>query len=516
LGIAARSAHSSWATVEHFDEGVYASNLWFGPELGSQYPQRHLYAPPLMPWLIEWTLVFCGPSGANPVWPSQVAGMATIGIVWWVGRTVFGPWAGLVAGTLAALSGAHILLSRSALTDALLLFWFVLAMGLFERAGRQKRWRDFTWFGIAVGLAWWTKYNGWLPLFIGLVSLGLQWVACPAIRLHTRRLFAGFFLAALVAFLIWTPYLLSLQSRGGYAAVTANHRQYLVGMAGWWSSLTRQLSNLGYLGGWFNLDWLCLAGGAIGTVVALYTCWHRRLETTAARGSHQEPPAGGAWLMGTWFGVLAAMTPLYTPYPRLLLPWLAAGWILSGALVETLIGRLIQSWQPGASVAARWPRAIGPSMLGLCLGFAGIVVYSSSRVWADRRGLEAVAGQVSQLLARAENPRPELPAAVYVYGEPALVFQLRAAGVALVSPVQTVELRPVSFDGGAVPTYLATGPHASRDPAFQAAWSAVPSRYELLATYSFRPSPLVLLDNYAPSQLGRDSPIEEVRLYRIR
>ena len=44
--------------VEHFDEGVYASNIWFGPEAGYQYPMRRLYAPPLLPSLIEWSLIF--------------------------------------------------------------------------------------------------------------------------------------------------------------------------------------------------------------------------------------------------------------------------------------------------------------------------------------------------------------------------------------------------------------------------------------------------------------------------
>src|SRR5688572_28162902 len=58
--IVLRIAHWSLTTVEHFDEGVYASNLWFGEDNDFQYPQRHLYAPPFLPWLIEWSIILSG------------------------------------------------------------------------------------------------------------------------------------------------------------------------------------------------------------------------------------------------------------------------------------------------------------------------------------------------------------------------------------------------------------------------------------------------------------------------
>ncbi len=88
--------------VEHFDEGVYASNLYCPPQY--QYPARYLYAPPLLPSLLEWFLILGGtPVAAMAV--NVLAGSLTVTSVWWVTRDGFGPVAALAATTLAATSG---------------------------------------------------------------------------------------------------------------------------------------------------------------------------------------------------------------------------------------------------------------------------------------------------------------------------------------------------------------------------------------------------------------------------
>ena len=74
LGAILRLAYPGRMAIEHFDEGVYASNFWFGAEEGYEYPARHLYAPPLLPAAIEWTMILaslCGirPTGLIPMIP---------------------------------------------------------------------------------------------------------------------------------------------------------------------------------------------------------------------------------------------------------------------------------------------------------------------------------------------------------------------------------------------------------------------------------------------------------------
>ena len=126
-----RFAYPNRLAVEHFDEGVYASNIWFADRPDGVYPAQHLYAPPLLPALIEWGFVFFGPSNSGAMWPNQVAGVVTVLLLWWLGRTWFGPVAGLTAAALCSISEVHLLLSRSALTDVLL--------GLRAGAMREKK-----------------------------------------------------------------------------------------------------------------------------------------------------------------------------------------------------------------------------------------------------------------------------------------------------------------------------------------------------------------------------------------
>ncbi len=246
IGVSVRVAFPSAMAVEHFDEGVYASNLWC-PDTGFQYPDRHLYAPALLPALIEWSLMLFGPTRWAPMVPSLIFGSLTVPLIWWVGRSWFGQAAGLSAAALAALSDYHILFSRSALTDVTLGFWLLLAVYFFEAAFRTLCPARAVIAGVVTGLAWWTKYNGWLPLAIGLSGL-LAWslFAPREERKLGRRLLLWSF-ATITALAVWSPFWWSLPH--GYGEVAANHRGYVVGLAGWVSSFERHRENLRFFDG---------------------------------------------------------------------------------------------------------------------------------------------------------------------------------------------------------------------------------------------------------------------------
>src|SRR5690606_10005599 len=53
LAVAARVAAPDRMAVEHFDEGVYSAtsneDFWFADDPEFRFPDRHLYAPPLLP-----------------------------------------------------------------------------------------------------------------------------------------------------------------------------------------------------------------------------------------------------------------------------------------------------------------------------------------------------------------------------------------------------------------------------------------------------------------------------------
>src|SRR5262245_17072340 len=98
-GVLLRLVALSHSAVEHFDEGVYASNIFFGPPEYT-YPMQRFYAPPLLPALIEVGAMLGLPSNLAALLPSFLAGCGTIVALWWIGRFWFGPPVGLAAATL--------------------------------------------------------------------------------------------------------------------------------------------------------------------------------------------------------------------------------------------------------------------------------------------------------------------------------------------------------------------------------------------------------------------------------
>src|SRR5579872_2297028 len=111
-GFVLRAAWPSRLAVEHFDEGVYASNIFFldDPQV-PVYPDQHLYAPPLLPVAIQYAMIFFGTSNVAAIAVNIIAGSLTVPLVWWVGRQWFGPMAGLASATLVALNDVHIFFS---------------------------------------------------------------------------------------------------------------------------------------------------------------------------------------------------------------------------------------------------------------------------------------------------------------------------------------------------------------------------------------------------------------------
>ncbi len=487
-----RLSFSGRMAIEHFDEGVYSSNFWFGVEQGYRYPAQHLYAPPLLPLAIEWTMItasLCGikPIGFIPMIPSLIAGIATIPSMWWVGRRWFGPTSGIVAAWFVAASDFHASYSRAALTDVpvcLFILWGVHFSWLALQSGAR---RDILLAGLFTGLAWWTKYNGWLPLAIGLTG-GAAWQLTFLRSERDLQQFATrWLLIALTAFIIWSPVLIGLQKYGGYAAVAANHQQYIEGPSHWGDNAVNQLMIAGVYDNWLGYfgevtEALRQASqrksapafGPVGlteqttlgreaanftspTIViaapillALATLqggiWRLAL---ASRSCH----ALATWLLGSWFLGLTVTIPFYHHYPRLALPWLMTVWLGSGLAVqlwlESRLGKRETTFQPHWH-ASRFVMVI-VAWLVSCDSVRGLA--RTIHCWEDRRGMQQNTLALSKVV-RDEMTKQEYPpneAIVYVEGLPAMVWGFHSLEMPLVAPVQDLGFvnklhpRPVYF-----------------------------------------------------------------------
>ncbi len=567
VGICLRVVAFSRSAVEHFDEGVYASNIYFGgPEYA--YPLQRYYAPPLLPALIEAGMIVGLPPNVAALLPSFLAGCATIVAVWWFGRTWFGPAVGLSAATLVAFNDFHIAFSAAALTDALLGLWLVLAVDAVGRSlvdrpvqggdvptdGRRLSLAcasglcgDLRWAvaaGIFTGLAWWTKYNGWLPLAIVGAAMPVLWVFLRPPAKQWMSWLGCFAVTCVVACAVWSPYYFSLQSQGGYGPIAANHAKYVVGLAGWLDSALQQLANQATMEGPLSKfgvfaalmlpaifspgplrrNWMqavailsiglaallmptmvvaaCSAGVGLGGTALAILC-----EKTA-NDAKMRVAIGLALVIAWWLGLLLA-TPFYSPYPRLLLPWLLASWL--GAAIYW--GGIWQARELNLSPVL--DRTVLATLIALLVA-AGVFWTTKQGSWnrfsapADRRGTERIAREV-----RAMRTKGELRA-IYTYGEPALYFQLRTDRDEVVAPVQQVPRQAAMIDGKAVQTFLIVGPHAEDDPQFQQQWAAERDRFELSKTFDYSPSAIAWLDLHDPRKGAPEAGDHGVRLYRLK
>lgn len=570
VGMVLRLSFPGRMAVEHFDEGVYASNFWFGADEGFEYPARHLYAPPLLPMAIEWTMIIASllgikPTGFIPMIPSLIAGIATIPSIWWIGRRWFGPSAGIIAGWLVATSDFHTSYSRAALTDVpvcLFILWGVYFIAQALQLGTR---RSVLLAGLFTGLAWWTKYNGWLPLAVGLAG-GIGWqVSLPRGERQWKLTAIRWLSVAALSFLIWCPVLIGLQKQGGYQAVATNHRQYIGGINGWGSAAVRQLAHVGLYDNWLGTPYEVYTASAVSknldlvieerhreiyddppaSMSFLRTLSQSNLDELASRPELRSDPlkalvmessilpwilvlsmplllftasvcgclqaiasksrpsaANFGWFALAWICGLSVATPFYHPYPRLILPWLMGVWLGTGLAIQWLVqsGRFLG---PPAIGALRWHAHWIEVLAVGCLAACCLIrcLAGTNHAWEDRSGVarsvEGLATLIKNQTSRQGFPGEE--SIVYVYGEPAIVFAMKACDLPLVGAVDGIGF---SNEPQPRPTYfISTG-------------AIDGGNFELLKSVRQPQSHLVQLDRWDSFAPWRSFPMIEV--YRVK
>lgn len=268
LGAVLRMSHTERLDVEHFDEGVYASSLWYEAAFGQPWPARNLYAPPLLPNLISASAAVTGTGAAAAFWPGLLLGSLTALVFWWMSRAWFGQTAGLVCVCLVALSDFHILFSRMALTDVPALLFISGSVAVAIHGLHTQNLRLMVAAGLLAGLAWWTKYTGWLALAIVGSGSAFWWLLYGRQSLSLLTLSKLWLVMAATAVLVWLPVLWLLQDSGGYAAVSANHAGYVYGFDGWRGRLVEHMVYH------FRFDsWLGSAAIGLGTLAAGTRRW---------------------------------------------------------------------------------------------------------------------------------------------------------------------------------------------------------------------------------------------------
>ena len=280
MGCFLRFAQLDQLALEHFDEGVYSSGVWYWQISDQPYPASHLYAPPALPVLIRISTAIAGPK-LGPFLPGLFMGALSILALWGFVRALFGQAAGLVACPLIALSDFHIIYSRMALTDVPVLLGVLLSVWLAVTAIDRQSYRRMMLAGAVCGLAWWIKYSGWLPIAIVGSGSAFWWIIAGRKTVSFGRLLGLNMSMASIAVVVWSPWYFDLNQHGGYSAVAANHAAYLQSWGNWQKNLSTQVT-------WYSMfdSWLSAVAIVMGLVFAGCQRWLDACRSTWNQTAH--------------------------------------------------------------------------------------------------------------------------------------------------------------------------------------------------------------------------------------
>ncbi len=160
--------------------------------------------PPAALWVMTASARLFGFSSWSLLVPQALMGVASVGLLYGAVRRWAGPVAGLIAGSVLALTPAAVLMFRFDNPDALLTLLLVAGGYTLVRAVDAASVRASTWWlvaaGAAVGLGFLTKMG---QALLVVPAFGLVYLVAGPTRLRTRILQLGAALGAMIAAAGW-------------------------------------------------------------------------------------------------------------------------------------------------------------------------------------------------------------------------------------------------------------------------------------------------------------------------
>ncbi len=149
--------------------------------------------PPLVFAIQHFSIQLFGENNFAYRFPSAVFGIASVYLLYLIGRRLFSERAGALAAALLAVTVNHVYISRLAMQESFVIFFLLLASYCFLRALEEQKW--FFAAGAALGLGLLFKYTVFIAAPIFLVYLAFF----RRDLFRSKELLGGVFLAILIA-----------------------------------------------------------------------------------------------------------------------------------------------------------------------------------------------------------------------------------------------------------------------------------------------------------------------------
>lgn len=130
---------------------------WHDPNIPSWAKISFHDHPPLVFWTQHFSMKIFGESNFGFRLPSALFGIASVFLIFLLGKKLFSEKIGLLAAALLAVTLNNIYVSRIGIMESYLIFFMLLSAYFFLKALEKDKY--FLWMGVALGLGALTKYN---------------------------------------------------------------------------------------------------------------------------------------------------------------------------------------------------------------------------------------------------------------------------------------------------------------------------------------------------------------------
>ncbi|PKV79057.1 glycosyltransferase family 39 protein [Nocardia fluminea] len=402
--------------------------------------------PPASLWVMELSVRLFGLNSWSMLVPQVLLGVASVALLWATVRRSFGPAAGLIAGTVLAVTPVAVLMFRFNNPDALLVLLMIAAAWAMTRAVADGRWRWLLLTGAFIGFGFLAKQ---LQVLLVVPPLALMYLIAGPPKLGKRIAQLCAAGAAMVAGAGWWISAVELWPSDSRPWIGGSQHNSII-------ELTLGYNGLGRLNG--------NETGSVGPGGELPAGGNGMWGSTGITRMF-EPAQGGqiAWLIPAALVALViglalrGRAPRTDPRRAALILW--GGWLLVTGLVFSFMAGIFHQY---------YTVALAPAVAAL-VGIGAVQIWGSrDRLWVRCAGAVAIALTTAtawMLLSRSASFQPWLRWAILVAGviatvafvfplarKQSVIVALAAAFIGLAGPIAYSVDTLASAHSGAIPS----------------------------------------------------------------